>query len=365
MTHSHPDPPDLQHLIARLGDGAALDASAREHKAVLRSRKIKGAADLLRLLLMYAVGGLSLRSTAALAADGGVADMSDVALMQRFRRAANWMEALCSQLLSQAAQPTLHAVMAGMADQHVIIADGSLFMVAGSDAWRLHMNWDAQQQRIAGAQLTRVTQGERLDLLGVEPGALYLGDRNYANAQALSGIIAAGADVLVRVTWNSVRLTHPDGRPIDWMALSHTAAQAGGVDTAVQVRKPRGDFAPLAMRLVMIPKTPEAAVKARGKARRKASKDQRGKLDGRTLACADHIMLLTSLPERTHTATQIGALYRLRWQVELAFKRMKSLLHMDRLPAKDADLAKAWLHANLLVALLAEDTIAQNDGFPP
>ncbi len=62
---------------------------------------------------------------------------------------------------------------------------------------------------------------------------------------------------------------------------------------------------------------------------------------------------------------QIGALYRLRWQIELAFKRMKSLLHMDRLPAKNADLARVWLHANLLVALLAEDTIAQHDGFPP
>ena len=85
----------------------------------------------------------------------------------------------------------------------------------------------------------------------------------------------------------------------------------------------------------------------------------------RTLACADHIMLLTSLPARTHTLQLIGALYRLRWQIELAFKRMKSLLHMDRLPAKGADLASAWLHANLLIALMAEQTIAQCGGFPP
>ena len=50
---------------------------------------------------------------------------------------------------------------------------------------------------------------------------------------------------------------------------------------------------------------------------------------------------------------------------ELRFKRLKSLLHLDRLPAKDADLARAWLHAHLLIALLVEDYIADEGAFPP
>lgn len=356
--------------MARLGGAEALTASAREHKAFLRSRKIKSAADLLRLLLIYAIGGLSLRSTAALAADADLADVSDVALMQRFRRAANWLEALCGDLLAQAADAIMQPLAGAMADRLIIIGDGSLITAPGGTAFRLHMNWQAQHQRIAAARLTRIAQGERLDLLGTVPGALYIGDRNYPNADALSRTIAAGADVLVRLTWNSLHLTHPDGPPLDWIALCQTAAQNGGVDIPVQLRKPRGKFVPVAMRLVMIPKPTEAAAKARGKARRSASKDQRRKLDGRTLACADHIMLLTSLPATAYTGPQIGALYRLRWQIELAFKRMKSLLHMDRLPARGDDLAKAWLHANLLVALLVEDTIASDtiasrDGLSP
>lgn len=365
--------------MARLGGAEALAASAREHKAFLRSRKIKSAADLLRLLLIYAIGGLSLRSTAALAADADLADLSDVALMQRFRRAANWLEALCGDLLAQAAEAIMQPLAGAMADQLIIIGDGSLITAPGGSAFRLHMNWQAQHQRIAAARLTRIAQGERLDLLGIVPGALYIGDRNYPNAEALSRTIAAGADVLVRLTWNSLHLTHPDGRPLDWIALCETAAQdggtdgggtSGGVDIPVLLCKPRGRFAPVPMRLVMIPKPPEAAAKARSKARRSASKDQRRKLDGRTLACADHIILLTSLPGTAYKSPQIGALYRLRWQIELAFKRMKSLLHMDRLPARGDDLAKAWLHANLLVALLAEDTIAPDTiasrgGFSP
>ena len=64
-------------------------------------------------------------------------------------------------------------------------------------------------------------------------------------------------------------------------------------------------------------------------------------------------------------ARQLGALYRLRWQIELLFKRLKSLLHLDRLPAKDPALARAWLHAHLLIALLVEACIADEGAFPP
>jgi hypothetical protein len=113
-----------------------------------------------------------------------------------------------------------------------------------------------------------------LDLLGVTPGGLYICDCNYPSAAVLSGTIGAGANALVRVTWNSVQLTHPDGRAIDWMALCEAASQ-GGVDIPVQLRKPRGNLVPVPMRLVMIPKPAEAAARARSKARRNACKDQR------------------------------------------------------------------------------------------
>ena len=48
------------------------------------------------------------------------------------------------------------------------------------------------------------------------------------------------------------------------------------------------------------------------------------------------------------------ALYRLRWQVELAFKRLKSLLALETLRAFDSALVSAWIHAVLLVALIID-----------
>ena len=49
----------------------------------------------------------------------------------------------------------------------------------------------------------------------------------------------------------------------------------------------------------------------------------------------------------------------------MAFKRLKSILRLDRLPAKDPGLARAWIAAHLLLALLIEDTTAQMADFSP
>jgi hypothetical protein len=51
----------------------------------------------------------------------------------------------------------------------------------------------------------------------------------------------------------------------------------------------------------------------------------------------------------------IAALYRLRWQVELVIKRLKSLLDIDCLRArKDSDLAELYLYGKLLYAAVVE-----------
>jgi hypothetical protein len=51
--------------------------------------------------------------------------------------------------------------------------------------------------------------------------------------------------------------------------------------------------------------------------------------------------------------------------IELAFKRLKSLLGLDRLPARSAALARSWLFAHLILALLIEDTARTLLDLPP
>ena len=67
------------------------------------------------------------------------------------------------------------------------------------------------------------------------------------------------------------------------------------------------------------------------------------------------MILVTSLPAEGYKAADILAVYRLRWQIELAFKRLKSLLHIDNLPTVTERGSRSWLLAHLILALLCDD----------
>ncbi len=88
----------------------------------------------------------------------------------------------------------------------------------------------------------------------------------------------------------------------------------------------------------------------------RAAAIKKGKqLDPRSLIAAAFMILVTSLPNNGYTAKAILAVYRLRWQIELAFKRLKSLLHIDKLPTRTGPTSRSWLHAHLILALLCDD----------
>jgi Transposase DDE domain len=346
-------------LMARLGGPATIAALARQHKAFLRSRGVKSAEDLLRLILAYAPGDRSLRVTAAEAAACGIADVSDVALLDRFRRCADWLTALCERVLARGM-----ATVGNGFEGSIRLVDGSRIEGPGKTGGRLHLCYDAGRQRIADFAVTSLSEGEKLDRVRIRPGDVDLADRGYPQPQALANARAAGADVLVRLTWNSLTLRDGGGHDLDWMALFATAGQAGGLDCPVTVHKSRGGLAPLPLRLVILPKPPEVAAKARNIARNTARKDQR-RIDPRTLEAAGYLILITSLDPVAFPPATLAALYRVRWQIELAFKRLKSILHLDHLPAKDPGLAKAWITAHLLLALLIEETAAELADIPP
>ena len=72
----------------------------------------------------------------------------------------------------------------------------------------------------------------------------------------------------------------------------------------------------------------------------------------------------TAPRERLDRATVLE-IYRLRWQIELLFKRLKSLLDFDELPAHTEPLVRAWLLARLLAAALADRFVNIEPAFPP
>ena len=162
------------------------------------------------------------------------------------------------------------------------------------------------------------------------------------------------ADFIVRLGWNALQLTNPAGRPfalVNYLQCLPLDRNPHEVNLRASVGR---DEPALAVRLIVQRKTPEAAEVTRVALRR--SVVRKGKtLDPRSLIAADFMILATSLPKTGYSAKAVLAAYRLRWQIELAFKRLKSLLHMNRMPTWTECGSRSWLHAHLILALLCDD----------
>jgi len=352
-------------LLGRVSEAIDLEASARIGGVLRRRRRIRSADTLLRLALVYGPGDQSLSDTATWAALEGVADLSKTALLYRLRDSADWLAQIAGALLAKRSGADSEAGRTWLG-RNVRLVDGSSITARGrGQDWRLHAVYDLGQQRFDQLELTDKTQAEALERMTAAPGDLIIADRVYARPEGLRHVLAAGGDVLVRLGRRSLRLQYPDGTAFDLAdALRQSKAQ-GGIDRRVLVLNASAKgWTPLPARLVILPKPPEAAKASRATALRAS---QRGghRNDPLSLEAAEHLMLITSLGEDQATPDQLMAAYRLRWQIELAFKRLKTLLHIDRLPAREPRLAKAWLCAHLIAALLIEDIIPQLRDLPP
>jgi hypothetical protein len=246
--------------------------------------------------------------------------------------------------------------------------DGTSICEPGADrtTWRLHVGYDLASGQVDQLELTDGRGAENLQRLTYAPGDVVLADRYYARPRDLRPVIEAGADFIVRTGWNSLRLLQANGEPLDlFAALTAQAEQEGELQVRVRegaTENPSSE--PLILRLVVRRKEPEQAEAERKRLLKDAKK--RGKQpDPRSLEAAKYILLLTSLPAGTFPPADILALYRFRWQIELAFKRFKSLAGLDMLPAKKPELARAWIYARLIVAIIAERIAGQvPDSFP-
>lgn len=343
---------DWASVVARVESAIDLEASVRASGALSRKRQIQSGSDLLRLALAYGPGGQSLRETAAWAEYQEIASLSDVALLYRFQGAADWLGEIAGALLAQRSS----AAAMERLGLRLRIIDGSQISPPGKkERLRLHAVYDVAEERFSQLQLTSRREAEALERMEMGPGELVMGDRVYARPGGLHHVAAAGADFLVRLGQRSLSLTFVDGSAFDLAAVLDESDRTGSHDITVRVLD-GSDLKrePLVARVVVLKKPPEAAATARKQAQRES---QRGGhvSNPMSLRAAEHLMLITSLAPDQATCDQLAALYRLRWRIELAFKRLKSLLHLDRLPAKDQKLTKAWIFAHLIAALLIED----------
>jgi hypothetical protein len=341
-------------LVNALPIPVTLEVSARVAGALLRRREVKCAADLLRMVLAYACCDYSLRLLGIWCAARGLGNLSHNALRKRLKHCNRWLGMLIMALLQarRLQLPQGSALRVRLQDATRVVGPGSQ-----RAEWRVHLCLDVAQARMDGIEVTDVHGGETLVRFAVQPGEIRLGDRGYAHPRGLGEILAGGGQLVVRINWQNLPMQEEDGRRFDIATWLREIQQtpAGASERSVWLPTPKGRFA---VRMVACPLPAEKAEEARRRARQAARKKKHN-VDERTLLAAGFVLLVTNLPIGSWSTQQVLALYRLRWQVEILFKRLKSLLVLDGLRAQDPELAQTYLLAKLLGALMLEEMTGQ------
>ncbi|MBV8122360.1 MAG: IS4 family transposase [Alphaproteobacteria bacterium] len=337
---------------------------ARELGALRRYREFPDAGTLLRVLLIHLAEGCSLRETAVRAAEGRLVTVSDVALLKRLRVSGEWFRWMGEELMRHwmTARPVLPLLGAGW---RVRIVDGSTVSEPGAtgSTWRLHYAVGLPALACEEVHVTATSVGESLCRFQVAAGDLLIADRGFATRNGVRHVHQHGGAVIVRLNLTNLPLSDREGQPFALLPQLRTLNGDQIGDWPVAVSEDKNGSQPITGRVCAIKKSQTAAERARAKAERESRRGGH-QVQPETLEAAEYIFVFTTLAADI-PAPAILEMYRGRWQVELAFKRLKSLLALGHLKKVDPQGAKAWLQGKLLVAILIETLIALAERFFP
>ena len=321
--------------------------------AFVRQRQIKRVADLLRARLSYVLCAPSFRQLGSWALLIGLANLSDVAWRSRLRQARAWLLWLLCELLAVTSLPSGSP---STSVPRILLIDGTRLKEPGGsgDDWRVHLGYDLLAARLVDVRVADRHTAEAFELFVVGPGDVLVADRGYSRRGQWAYALMCGADVVVRLAVQQVPLLDEQGQSLDVVAWLKEAA-VGTQSRAVAFEHEGQRFSG---RLIACALSPEAAERARAKARKKASKQQR-ELKAETLFLAGWLLVFSSLPTDRWSDAQVLSLYRARWQVELVIKRMKQVLKLAQLRGKTALTNEATLLALLVCWALQQQEAQQ------
>jgi hypothetical protein len=340
-----------EEIVTRLP--SQLDEMARHLHAFERVRAIKKPSDLLRGLVARALQEMSFESLGIWASLINMTNISANAWRKRLLHSSAWLQWLLGELLAAPRPlttiPASHGHPVWLVDATRLQQDGD-----SGDDWRLHVVYDVMQARLVSVTLTDGQTGEGLWHLPSTPGTIEVGDRAYGTREAT--FFAADHQLLVvnRITpthfpcWDE---HHLKVDLVPWLREAGPNLRSRTVwiwdPTPKSQRR-------LEVRVVAKRVSEQAAQREIEKVKLSASKHGRGAITAETLELAHWIVVVTTLPA-CWSDQEVMDLYHCRWQIELLFKRMKSLAHLAHLPMQTVESNEAYLRAWLICWALQEE----------
>ena len=271
------------------------------------------------------------------------------------KKRGRWWRQLCLSLLEESGV-SLPDMPHGY---RVRVLDGTLVKEPGrtGSQWRIHYSMRLPSLLCDHFALTATKGAGTAEIphrFPAQAGDLVLADRAYSNPVGIGALHEQGAAVLTRWHSTSLPLFDAAGQSFDLLSRLRKLTEPGpAAEWAVTIQAPSGK---ISGRICAMRKSESSARAALNKIKKKARK-AKSVTKAATLEYAAYVIVFTTLPTAQFSTAKVMEWYRGRWQIELNFKRWKTLAKMGQLPKTDPESSRAWLYGKLLLALLAQKVI--------
>ena len=344
---------NVDELIKRLPQG--YEQACMDTKAIERKREIKNPADLIKLVLLYLTGGFSQIEMSVISQELGIANISDTAFLKRFAKCKNWILWIISQIIPM---PIIEYEIPHSFKNYIITAlDASDVTEKGRSGrtFRLHYVFDIIKMCSLSYRITSQKVGETLLNFDIKKNWLILADRIYGTLTGIEYCLKSGANFIFRLKYNAFKLYDKDGNELDLLNKLREITNDTARDIEVYVKLATLGLTKLRICAIRIPDEKLEKVERRNKHR--DSKKQQT-TSPQALEMSKYVVVINALPYII-TAKDIISLYRFRWQVEIYFKRLKSIMDFGNVPLRREDSIYTWLNGKLMVSLLIEQMISE------
>lgn len=329
------------------------EGKAKELKALVRRREIKNADDLLILNLLYVTDGGSFQATSEMMKLTAGISLDKNAVYNRITSSWEWLRYLAQEVCY--AQGVTIAKPSFLGNKEVVLVDASDMALRGSKSsdYRLHFAFNLFKFQCKYMDITTIKEGEKLSRYSVHKDEIFIADRIYSTLSGIEHVLNNDGDFVLRFKSKGFNLYDEQGLKIELLPFLHNLKEYENTDIHCFC-KLNNVLRPI--RIVAMKKDSNAIDQSNRKMKQKAIRKQVKPAQGDTIELNKYIVLATNLD---YTNEQILELYRMRWQIEQVFYRLKSMFGFGEIPNKNPDSVKAWFYGKLLLASLCEAVVRE------
>lgn len=335
--------------------------AARSQKAFIRGRNIKTPEELLRLNFLYQTYRGTYGLTSALTQiSENQEGLNKTAVEKRIVNSASWLKWLCENLSRQ--EGFLVTPPEWLKNYKINLVDASDYSCNGSRGsdFRLHYMMDLFTMNTTELYFTPASEGETLTrYTKIKDKDIIVADRGYCSIREINYVVEHKGDYVIRMRSNSFNLYTKDGTKYDLteeLKMDDTPGRKIDLNLFIKNKK---EYIPV--RICAVAKSAKDIEKNRRQM--KKSNHKRKPLSELQMVWSHFVVGATSLGNEFSTE-QILEIYRMRWQIELVFKRFKTIFGRREFTARKEEAVKAWFYGKLLIAVICE-TLAKKGRFSP